>query len=95
MSYAYEVDPSLDAEDLSNEELITDYDEMFQEEDFAALGIDPRAPTPAKPGSEDKVLMLAARYTSGLPAGAPAADRQHVPFHRPSATPASPYPAGE
>lgn len=68
MSYAYEVDPSMDVEDeRSDEELIDDYDEMFEEQDFAALGIDPRAPTNAKPGSEDKVLMLAARYASGLP----------------------------
>ncbi|MEX0704764.1 MAG: hypothetical protein WD069_21885 [Planctomycetales bacterium] len=68
MSYTYEVDPSLDMdEETSNQDLIVDYDEMFEEEDFAALGIDPRAPTPAKPGSEDKVMMLAARYASGLP----------------------------
>ena len=45
-----------------------DYGEVpFEEEDFAALGIDPGTPTPARPGSEDKVLMLAARYAAGLP----------------------------
>lgn len=39
----------------------------FPEIDFEALGIDPSAPTLAKPGSEDKVVMLAARYAAGLP----------------------------
>lgn len=35
--------------------------------DYAALGIDPISPTEAKPGSEEKVVMLAARYAAGLP----------------------------
>lgn len=39
----------------------------MEEIDFAALGIDPNSPTEAKPGSEQKVLMLAARYAAGLP----------------------------
>ncbi len=39
----------------------------FEEIDFEALGIDPAAPTAAKPGSEEKVLMLAARYAAGVP----------------------------
>jgi len=42
-------------------------EQPYEEEDFAALGIDPLAPTAAKPGSEEKVLMLAARYAVGLP----------------------------
>ena len=53
--------------DLSDEELSTEYDELFQEEDFRALGIEPASPTVAKPGSEEKVVMLAARYATGLP----------------------------
>lgn len=44
-----------------------DYDGFFEEIDFAALGIDPVSPTHAKPGSEDKVRVLAARYAAGLP----------------------------
>jgi hypothetical protein len=48
-------------------DLIADYDNPYEEEDFEALGINPGAPTPAKPGSEDKVSMLAARYSAGLP----------------------------
>ncbi len=39
----------------------------FPEIDFEALGIDPACPTEAKPGSEAKVVMLAARYAAGLP----------------------------
>lgn len=35
--------------------------------DFEALGIDPSMPTHAKPGSEQKVFTLAARYAAGLP----------------------------
>ena len=39
----------------------------FDDIDFEALGIDPTKPTAAKPGSEEKVLMLAARYAAGVP----------------------------
>jgi hypothetical protein len=41
--------------------------EEFEEIDFDALGINPAAPTAAKPGSEAKVIMLAARYAAGVP----------------------------
>ncbi len=51
-----------DTEEVSSEDL-----ELLQDIDFVALGIDPNAPTEAKPGSEQKVLMLAARYAAGLP----------------------------
>ncbi|UPA22553.1 hypothetical protein K8942_05925 [Candidatus Peribacteria bacterium] len=58
----------LDADVLDED----DFDEVgeliaYEPEDFAALGIDPRNPTRAKPGSETKILTLAARYQSGLP----------------------------
>lgn len=52
---------------MDDDALIADYDELFEEVDFMALGIEPGAPTEAKPGSEDKVVMLAARYAAGLP----------------------------
>jgi hypothetical protein len=39
----------------------------FEDINFEALGIDPAAPTHAKPGSEEKVLMLTARFAAGLP----------------------------
>ncbi len=35
--------------------------------DFDDLGVEPGDPTEAKPGSEEKVVMLAARYNAGLP----------------------------
>ena len=35
--------------------------------DYRAMGIEANRPTEAKPGSEDKVLILAARYAAGLP----------------------------
>lgn len=58
---------SFSSADLTDEELSTEYDGFFDEEDFRAMGIDPSSPTVAKPGSEEKVVMLAARYASGLP----------------------------
>jgi hypothetical protein len=39
----------------------------YTEAEFRARGVDPVRPTAAKPGSEAKVLMLAARYAAGLP----------------------------
>jgi hypothetical protein len=41
--------------------------EYYTEAEFRARGVDPVSPTAAKPGSEAKVLMLAARYAAGLP----------------------------
>ena len=42
-------------------EFLSDLDIGFEEE-LKSLGVDPSAPTAAKPGSEEKVMMLAARY---------------------------------
>ena len=70
MPSAFNAEPDLGTDPLLEDDdadFVDDYDEMFEEEDFAALGVDPLQPTTAKPGSEDKVLMLAARYASGLP----------------------------
>src|SRR5438477_13013165 len=36
-------------------------------EEFKAMGINPCKSTKAKPGTEEKVLMLSARYAAGLP----------------------------
>jgi hypothetical protein len=49
-----------------------DYDldetgETFDIEEFLAMGINPVKSTKAKPGTEEKVLMLSARYAAGLP----------------------------
>ncbi|HLJ11505.1 MAG TPA: hypothetical protein VKU82_09960 [Planctomycetaceae bacterium] len=39
----------------------------FDIEEFKAMGINPLKSTKAKPGTEEKVLMLSARYAAGLP----------------------------
>ena len=36
-------------------------------EEFKAMGVNPCKSTKAKPGTEEKVLMLSARYAAGLP----------------------------
>jgi hypothetical protein len=41
--------------------------EYVLEEEFDFGDVDPLNPTGAKPGSEDKVRMLAARYAAGVP----------------------------
>ena len=65
MSFAYDSDlePTDDGLAMDMEDEFAGFDE----EDFLALGIDPSQPTDAKPGSENKVVMLAARYSAGLP----------------------------
>lgn len=60
-----EVDETIDEEE--EDPLVDEGNEAFDEIDFETLGIDPFGPTTAKPGSEEKVLMLAARYASGAP----------------------------
>jgi hypothetical protein len=45
---------------------IMDYEGDFEGE-TAPASLNPFTPTEAKPGSEDKVQMLAARYAAGLP----------------------------
>lgn len=64
MEYSFEVDPILDIavgaeihwDDEGNELSLEDISNM-----------DATSPTTAKPGSEDKVRMLAARYAAGIP----------------------------
>lgn len=71
MSYPLEADSDLDddaglrADEFFDDE--SDLDGEYEEIDFAAIGVEPSEPTKAKPGSEEKVLMLAARYAAGLP----------------------------
>ena len=69
MSFDFDVDemePDLDLiENSEGSDLETEA--RFEEIDFESLGIDPGGPTVAKPGSEEKVLMLAARYAAGVP----------------------------
>jgi len=67
MDFSFEVNPDLDiaiGTELSYEESL-ELDEIVEEIDF--VNVDPLNPTGAKPGSEDKVKMLAARYAAGVP----------------------------
>lgn len=52
-----------DYEDPSVEESSDDFGEI----DYEELGIDPSQPTIARPGTEEKVLVLSARYAAGVP----------------------------
>lgn len=66
-SYFIDADSGLESlVDIEGYEFLSDLDAGFEEE-LKALGVDPSAPTAAKPGSEEKVMMLAARYAAGLP----------------------------
>ena len=62
-----EADAGLESlSEIEGYEFLSDLDAGFEEE-LRSLGVDPASPTAAKPGSEEKVMMLAARYAAGLP----------------------------
>lgn len=65
MEFSFEVDPEVDV--AIGLECVPDEDAVFEEDDFDLSGYDPLTPTGAKPGSDDKVKMLAARYSAGVP----------------------------
>ncbi len=73
MSFDYDVDEEVESEEAvfveetSGDGYSSEFSGEFEEIDFEALGIDPSGPTAAKPGTEEKVLMLAARYAAGVP----------------------------
>lgn len=69
MPREFEVDSDLDLED-DVQDFDVDLDETaetYELEDFEAMGINPVRPTEARPGTEQKVLMLSARYAAGMP----------------------------
>ncbi len=72
MSFDYDVE-EVELEEVEyavesgEDEYSAEFSDKFEEIDFEALGIDPSGPTAAKPGTEEKVLMLAARYAAGVP----------------------------
>ena len=67
MSFYTETDTGLESlSELEGYEFLSDLDAGFEEE-LRSLGVDPASATAAKPGSEEKVMMLAARYAAGLP----------------------------
>lgn len=59
-------DDDLNSMDDSNYDL-DETGATFDIEEFKAMGINPVKSTKARPGTEEKVLMLSARYASGLP----------------------------
>ena len=72
MSYPLEADSDLDDDTGLHEEgfLVGESDDSsdeYEDVNFEAIGVHPHEPTKAKPGSEEKVLMLAARYAAGMP----------------------------
>lgn len=71
MSFDYDVEEVEVEEEFAVvsevDEYSSGFSDKFEEIDFEALGIDPSGPTAAKPGTEEKVLMLAARYAAGVP----------------------------
>ncbi len=66
MDYSFDVNPDLDLA-IGTEISLEEAEGEFDMEDFTALGVDPLDCTGAKPGSEEKVRMLAARYAAGVP----------------------------
>jgi|GEM_PF-948866 len=74
MSYPLEADSDLDDDAGFHEDGFLvgesdDFSDEYEDVDFEAMGVDPGEPTKAKPGSEEKVLMLAARYAAGCRSG--------------------------
>ncbi len=65
MQFSFEVDPNLDVAIGLESDFINGHDRDYSSESFdegSAI-----IPTEAKPGSEDKVKMLSARYAAGVP----------------------------
>lgn len=72
MAYPLEADSDLDDDTGLHEDgfLLDESDDSsdeYEDVNFEAIGVHPHEPTKAKPGSEEKVLMLAARYAAGMP----------------------------
>ena len=72
MAYPLEADSDLDDDTGLHEDGFLvgesdDFSDEYEDVNFEAIGVHPNEPTKAKPGSEEKVLMLAARYAAGMP----------------------------
>lgn len=65
MEFSFEVNPDLDIA-IGTELTFEDAADTEFVEEFDFSDVDPLNPTDAKPGSEDKVRMLAARYAAGV-----------------------------
>ncbi|MCA8988907.1 MAG: hypothetical protein KDA78_14760 [Planctomycetaceae bacterium] len=67
MGKSKKVDPDYELMFDDQGAYVADFSDAFDMDEFENLGINPSSPTDAKPGSEDKVMMLAARYAAGMP----------------------------
>ena len=70
MSYPLEAESDLDDDAGFHDGVLhdsEDFSDEYADVDYDAVGVNPLSPTKAKPGSEEKVLMLAARYAAGMP----------------------------
>lgn len=76
---------NLEIDEEEFDDLDYDLDEntaTFDLEEFKAMGINPFKATPARPGSDEKVTMLSARYAAGLPLWHDADCYDHGPHER-------------
>jgi hypothetical protein len=68
MAFEFEVSPNAEsAVAIDEADFIGGFASFYEDAHFESMGISPHDSTGAKPGSTDKVTMLAARYAAGLP----------------------------
>lgn len=81
MEFTFEADPTVEVA-LGSECGFGEPDPLAEREGYEPWdlsGYDPLVPTSAKPGSEDKVKMLSARYAAGMPLWDPSDRYDHGP----------------
>lgn len=80
MEFTFEADPHLDiALGLESGSEVEFYETENGVEEWDLSSYDPHGSTEAKPGSEDKVKMLSARYAAGVPLWDPRDCYDHGP----------------
>ncbi len=67
MQFSFEVNPDLDVAIGMESDSVEICEEAYEGDSFDPSAYQPLDPTEAKPGSEDKVRMLSARYAAGVP----------------------------
>ena len=81
MEFTFEADPNLESalgcESGFEDAPALETTEAYEPWDLS--GYEPLIPTTAKPGSEDKVKMLSARYAAGVPLWDPSDRYDHGP----------------
>lgn len=80
MEFTFEADPTLDiALGMEHSEVVEVLEPEEESRVWDLSSYDPLEATIAKPGSEDKVKMLSARYAAGLPLWDPKDRYDHGP----------------